>query len=290
MDPWTLLADSESRSVGDVGDLVPREIDTCVGDIGDLVPSPWHTCVVEPSPPALYDVCSFTFSPHHIGTPSRRSRRHSCAVLQGVRLPGTASTSDEAALCLFKNIFTCELSCSAAVYCEADAVAIAEETEMLCRKSGNAADAHEPPLQQEDVLPSGSWIRLQEYATVAKQRGIVVEDASVAIVNLMQKAAHVSSVDTVVAPALLRTSELWCMRRGRMLLKSPEHFYIMGYPVPSAKVPPSLSRFYPFDGVELTERDVKVLCGNAMQLSAIGSVMMMVFALPPAEDAMAGES
>ncbi len=281
VDPWTVLAQSQapsrSREVDNIGDLVPMEMHTCDGASGNEA-GPYNA------------VCSFTFSPEYIGTPSRRSRLYTFAALGGVRLPGTESTSDEAAARLFNSIFRCELSCSAGVYCEADPEAIAEKTRALSEKVGKAEKDEETPLCQEDVLPSSWWIRLQEYATLAKQRGLEVEQASVALVNLMQRAAHVSSVDTRVAPTLLRSSELWCMRRGRMLLKNPEHFYIMGYPAPSAKVPPCLSRFYPFHGLELSEREAKLLCGNGMQLSALGSVMLMVFALPPATRVMTGDN
>ena len=84
-----------------------------------------------------------------------------------------------------------------------------------------------------------------------------------------------------MAPCLMRNTELFDLKAGRLLEVFPEHFLIMGYPAQCSAVPTYLARFFPFPELiaenRLTDNSLRILTGNGMHLSAIGAALTFVW-------------
>ena len=78
------------------------------------------------------------------------------------------------------------------------------------------------------------------------ENGQVQERMPIMLCNLAQNPGYWNQLDTKMAPALLRNSVLFDIKRGRLVEVYPEHFLVMGYPTPCSEtqVPDRLAQFF----------------------------------------------
>ena len=132
-------------------------------------------------------------------------------------------------------------------------------------------------------LPASKWVRMQHYIELAKNKGLMngmgqpAEGINMIWVNLETNPQFGNMADVEHAPTLMTNSSLFDLVDARMLMVMPEHFVIQGFPAPCDGVPERLSKWFPWcqaieDGT-LSTRQCKVLTGNAMHLSVVGSCL-----------------
>ena len=190
----------------------------------------------------------------------------------------------------FSKVFFRNLVADASLYMVADYEAVQRKTEELLKRQRICVEsiADVPPAV---ALQPGAWARLQGYMKLADEKGMsengqVQERMPIMLCNLAQNPGYWNQLDTKMAPALLRNSVLFDIKRGRLVEVYPEHFLVMGYPTPfsETQVPDRLAQFFPFTGLVsapmhlLTERDLQVLTGNGMHLSVVGAAVCFILA------------
>ena len=129
--------------------------------------------------------------------------------------------------------------------------------------------------QCEDLLPASQTQRLRNYRKACHKRSKPLD----CIVNLQQEAHFARCLSGLVPCLLTRTSTIWSMRHSRLLIPS-EFLGAMGVPIFAADRHEN-ERFnvevLALDG-SITAKEVRHLAGNAMCLSAVGSVLLLALA------------
>ena len=229
-----------------------------------------------------YQLMTEVFSPCMLGVPSRRQRRYTMLVNSnygGFRGDGE-----------FSKVFFRNLVADASLYMVADYEAVQRKTEDLLKRQRICVESI-ADVAPAVALQPGAWARLQGYMKLADEKGMsengqVQERMPIMLCNLAQNPGYWNQLDTKMAPALLRNSVLFDIKRGRLVEVYPEHFLVMGYPTPCSEtqVPDRLAQLFPFTGLVsapmhlLTERDLQVLTGNGMHLSAVGAAVCFILA------------
>eukprot|EP00971_Amphidinium_carterae_P342037 6481169-Amphidinium_carterae.2 len=218
-----------------------------------------------------YHVQSVVFSPHEMGIPVHRNRRYTLCTLRPsltICRPFTRASLQELA---FRSLLlTAEIFLNA------------PEDELLALKESMAVANNLPPNFQgvewrwRSVLSAGDKGRLLE----ALQHGFL-SNAGVGLLSLSQTAAY-QCKNSWIAPTLLRSSKLFRAfqepsRYERMVVGS-EYYALQMLPVflpeahPAAKYL-SQQMLVDSDAIK-TVSQARALCGNAMNVAAIGSVLI----------------
>ena len=143
----------------------------------------------------------------------------------------------------------------------------------LAQKRGFPATRRDGrPWHHRVMLSPGTARRLKNYEKLAQARGFYKKSSL--LVNLSQNPGYADLHATI--PTLLRRSQLWSMKRSRMMIPE-EACEVMGMRLFNSAD----------DGFEspmkqailagkLNDRELRSMSGNAMHLSAIGSCLVFV--------------
>lgn len=106
------------------------------------------------------------------------------------------------------------------------------------------ADAGEEDPGQQDAVPqaatflAATWDDIEKWNVVARENGYLRDDGNVkaelaiCLVNIAQRVRYMRQQDVLTAPTLLCSSELYDLKKARLLEVFPEYFLINGYPAP----------------------------------------------------------
>jgi hypothetical protein len=221
-----------------------------------------------------YVVQCLDFSPTQLGLPSARPRKY--MMLLRREQVCIARPFDEAH---FGAAFyrSCDLN-SAAYLCVPDSERYERVIQEFRARRGLPMECCGRPWLLQEVLPPGMAARLQEYVSMAQQRGL--RDGWV---NIMQTPQFMRSIPQVV-PTLLQGSVLYNLRQEKVMVAS-EHLLVMGiategHGIPGVATFPCRIRRSAASGQrrqslhEVTESAVKRMCGNGMHVAAVGTCLL----------------
>lgn len=206
---------------------------------------------------------SEVISPHHLGWPVQRPRRYTIGVKRGRVQLGWSEFEEDLK----------KLLMAASVDCRVLYQATPEEE----RKHKTAmANSHCKASVSDsffDLLPTSKKHRVKAYMELPKIRSWLDEGKEVAV-NLEQR-PHTFPTCNYLCPTLLRGASMWLLRKG-VPLAGEDLLTMMGIPMPSRRSMHGQNLLLSPFPIELTERNIKSLTGNAMHCAVVGCLLLCI--------------
>ena len=153
-------------------------------------------------------------SPLEFGLPSRRARRYNFLWLNEFFVFPAVGIRD---------VFGKTSALDASIYMVATEEQVHQMSSCMLEKQGLVFDIDNPPPQVA-CLPPALWTSLEGFLELAARRCISMHER-VCIVNIAQTSEYMKAIDTRAMPALMATSSLFDMARGRLLVVMPESYF-----------------------------------------------------------------
>jgi len=205
----------------------------------------------------IYHVQTALLSPTDFGIPSARERRWTLLLKTSSVVPTKSLDSEE-----FRQMFFRKVMVPGSIYF--DAVPAKEMAvyikELAAARGQPPQNAHGMPWTMREVLPPGHATRLLEWESQAKAKGL-----SLAMFDIEQHFSHTGSFSSVW-PTMLRNSTIASVE-GKVAAPLG-HFAPLGIDLfgEACLIPLDFAK-------TLSSRVLKSVCGNAMHLAVVGTVL-----------------